>query len=141
LKHLSALNKYFWKYRYRFVIGIFFVSASNYLAVLAPEITGYIIGKLQEHLPGAKTSSVSHVHDWLVLRFVAWINDFSFTKLVAISSMTILLLAILRGVFMFFMRQTIIVMSRYVEYDQKMKCISIIKNSILLFIRHIAQAI
>lgn len=42
-----------------------------------------------------------------------------FTLLVAICCLTILMLAILRGIFMFFMRQTIIVMSRHIEYDQK----------------------
>jgi ATP-binding cassette subfamily B protein len=40
-------------------------------------------------------------------------------KVVAITGITILALALLRGFFMFLMRQTIIVMSRHIEYDQK----------------------
>ena len=38
---------------------------------------------------------------------------------VALTGITILVLALLRGFFMFLMRQTIIVMSRHIEYDQK----------------------
>lgn len=120
MKHLKAVNKYFWKYRYRFVTGILLVVASNYFAVLAPEITGYVVNKLQEMLPGAKP--VNHdlrEHDQLVNWFIQWVNTMTFSKLVAVCSITILLLALARGLFMFFMRQTIIVMSRHIEYDQK----------------------
>ncbi len=119
MKHLSALNKYFWKYRQRFLLGIFFVIASNYFAVLAPEVTGYIIGKVQALLPGAKPVTAKPTHDILVDYFIKWVNNFSYQKLVIISSVIILLLAVIRGLLMFFMRQTIIVTSRHVEYDLK----------------------
>ena len=121
MKHLSALNKYFWKYRFRFFLGIFFVVLSNYFAVLAPQITGFVVNQVQQQLPGAKPSSLKNTDDGLVTAFIQWVSssEFSFAWLVAICSMTILLLAILRGVLMFFMRQTIIVMSRHIEYDQK----------------------
>ena len=42
-----------------------------------------------------------------------------FTYNIVVYGLVILGMALLRGVFMFFMRQTIIVMSRLVEYDQK----------------------
>jgi ATP-binding cassette subfamily B protein len=121
VKHLSALNKYFWKYRFRFFLGIFFVVLSNYFAVLAPQITGFVVNQVQQQLPGAKPSSLKNTDDGLVTAFIQWVSssEFTFAWLVAICSMTILLLAILRGVLMFFMRQTIIVMSRHIEYDQK----------------------
>jgi len=121
VKHLSALNKYFWKYRFRFFLGIFFVVLSNYFAVLAPQITGFVVNQVQQQLPDAKPSSVKNTDDGLVTAFIQWVSssEFTFAWLVAICSMTILLLAILRGVLMFFMRQTIIVMSRHIEYDQK----------------------
>jgi ATP-binding cassette subfamily B protein len=45
--------------------------------------------------------------------------NFTFAGLVTFCSLVILILAIIRGVFMFFMRQTIIVMSRHIEFDQK----------------------
>ena len=121
MKHLSALNTYFWKYRNRFFIGIFFVVASNYFAVLAPQITGFVVNQVQQRLPGARPSVSRPVHDRLVDWFIDTIQagHFSFAWLIALCSVTILGLAIIRGVLMFFMRQTIIVMSRHIEYDQK----------------------
>jgi ATP-binding cassette subfamily B protein len=119
LKQLSAVYKYFWKYRFRFITGILLIVASNYFAVMVPEITGYIVGKVQEILPGGKPMVVRNEYDALVTSFIHWVNTMSFSKLVTVCCVTILLLAILRGVFMFFMRQTIIVMSRYIEFDQK----------------------
>ena len=120
MKELSALNVFFWKYRARFFIGIVFVVATNYLAVLAPQITGYVVGLVQAKLPGAK--SVSPVHNEVVSIGIDYISayfNFSFAGLITFCSLTILILAIIRGVFMFFMRQTIIVMSRHIEFDQK----------------------
>lgn len=119
MKHLVTLNKYFWKYRNRFFIGIFFVLANNYFAVLAPEITGFVVGRVQQQLPGAqplkRKESYQAPVQWLIDQF----KETSFESLVITCSLTILALALMRGVLMFFMRQTIIVMSRHIEYDLK----------------------
>jgi ATP-binding cassette, subfamily B, multidrug efflux pump len=120
VKELSALNVFFWKYRVRFFIGIVFVIATNYLAVLAPQITGYVVGLVQAKLPGSKI--VSPIHNEMVTIGIDQISthyNFTFAGLVTFCSLIILILAIIRGVFMFFMRQTIIVMSRHIEFDQK----------------------
>jgi len=120
VRELAALNQFFWKYRFRFFIGMLLVIATNYLAVLAPQITGYVVGLVQAKLPGGKP--VAGASNDLIIRAIAGIseaNHLSFGWLIAFCSITILILAILRGVFMFFMRQTIIVMSRHIEYDQK----------------------
>ncbi len=120
MKELSSLNVFFWKYRVRFFIGIVFVIATNYLAVLAPQITGYVVGLVQAKLPGAKI--VSPIHNEMVTIGIDQISthyNFTFAGLITFCSLTILILAIIRGVFMFFMRQTIIVMSRHIEFDQK----------------------
>ena len=120
MKELSALNVFFWKYRARFFIGIVFVIATNYLAVLAPQITGYVVGLVQAKLLGAKP--VTTVHNEMVTMGIDQIGNyynFTFAGLVTFCSLVILILAIIRGVFMFFMRQTIIVMSRHIEFDQK----------------------
>ena len=119
MKQLAAVNKYFWKYRYRFIVGIIFVILSNYFAVLAPEITGYVVNKVQEHLPGGKPVSVKESYNGIVMFFIGWVQQMSFATLVLVCSLTILVLALLRGLFMFVMRQTLIVMSRHVEYDMK----------------------
>ncbi len=120
MKELSALNVFFWKYRFRFFSGILLVIATNYLAVLAPQITGYVVSLVQAKLPGGKP--VDTLHSDLIISFIAKLgkqNGFSFAALITFCSITILILALIRSVFMFFMRQTIIVMSRHIEYDQK----------------------
>jgi ATP-binding cassette subfamily B protein len=62
-----------------------------------------------------------NAHDSIVNSFIKLINgnEFSFGWLIAICSLSILFIAIVRGILMFFMRQTIIVMSRHIEFDQK----------------------
>jgi len=120
VKELSALNVFFWKYRFRFFTGILLVIATNYLAVLAPQITGYVVSLVQAKLPGGK--QVSQIQNDFIVSFIAKFsmhNGFSFGSLITFCCVIILALAIIRSIFMFFMRQTIIVMSRHIEFDQK----------------------
>jgi ATP-binding cassette subfamily B multidrug efflux pump len=121
LKNLAAVNKYFWKYKFRFLAGILFIAASNYFAVLAPQVTSYVVNLVQQRLPNAKPAATHAFNDPLVEWFIAALDPVrgNFVKLVTICSVTILLLALARGLLMFLMRQTIIVMSRHIEYDQK----------------------
>jgi ATP-binding cassette, subfamily B, multidrug efflux pump len=120
LKHLSALNTYFWKYRKRFFIGIFFVVASNFFAVLAPRITGLLVTRVQQHLTHATMPIQPLSGDWVERVLQPVLNGtLPFSSMVTLCCLLILLSAILRGILMFFMRQTIIVMSRYIEFDQK----------------------
>ena len=122
MKHLKALNKYFWKYRVRLSIGILFIMISNYFSVLAPQITGFIIAFVNNESAATKVQGTSHrEYDILVIKFIEWIKGMQLTSMqvVVAAGLTILALALLRGFFMFLMRQTIIVMSRHIEYDQK----------------------
>lgn len=104
-------------------MGVVFIIISNYFAVLAPQVTGYIIDYVQRslQLPGYRVKTRASNYDVLVQKFIDKIESmqFSIPQIVAISGITIILLALLRGMFLFFMRQTIIVMSRHIEYDQK----------------------
>lgn len=101
-------------------MGILFVVASNYFGVLAPEITGYVVNAVQQHLPGTPAADPkAESYNAVVLFFINWVQSLDFGKLVLVCSITILLLALLRGLFMFMMRQTLIVMSRLIEYDMK----------------------
>lgn len=121
MKHLKTLNKYLWKYRVRFISGILFIIFSNYFAILAPQITGFIFDMLQQHLGvnGVRTKTIAY--DPFVTFFIGQMEeyDLTFTGKVAVFSITILVFALLSGFFMFLMRQTIIVMSRHIEFDQK----------------------
>lgn len=120
MKELSVLNKYFWKYRYRFILGFLFITASNYFAVMAPQVFRYVVGKLQETLPGPHPEAGTQVvKDAILSHFFTWMDSFPYAKMVLVCSIVIIVLALIRGLFMFFMRQTIIVMSRHIEYDQK----------------------
>ncbi|RYZ19253.1 MAG: ABC transporter ATP-binding protein [Chitinophagaceae bacterium] len=122
MKHLKHLRKYFFKYRWRLMAGIFFILVSNYFGILAPQVTGFIIKYVQEMLGHQAADAAGEGrYDVLVQRFIAYVrgHHFSISGVVTLAGITILLLALLRGLFMFFMRQTIIVMSRHIEYDQK----------------------
>ena len=121
MKHLKALNKYFWKYRVRLGIGTLFIIISNYFNVLQPQITGFIIDFVQRKLPNYKPRPKTPSYDISVAKLIHFVEGLNVSglKVVVICGITILALALLRGFFMFLMRQTIIVMSRHIEYDQK----------------------
>ncbi|MFN9710707.1 MAG: ABC transporter transmembrane domain-containing protein, partial [Bacteroidota bacterium] len=121
MSSLNALRPLFWKYRVRLFSGVLFILISNYFAVLAPQLTGYVIDSVQQYLPGKKDVVAKTYQDPLV----RWITEnirhyfLNFNAVIIACGVVLLLLALLRGLFMFFMRQTIIVMSRLMEYDQK----------------------
>ncbi len=123
MKHLKAVNKYFWKYRIRLSIGVLFVFLSNYFNVLTPQVTGFVIDFVQRslNLPGYQTRTTSPGYDPFVTKFIAKVEsaDYTLAKVVALCGISILVLALLRGFFLFLMRQTMIVMSRHIEFDQK----------------------
>ena len=114
MKHLAALNHFFWKYRYRFFLGIVFVILTNYFRILAPQLTGYVVNTV-----AGKDSSSHRQNDAIVDAIIAWLQHQSTGQKIVWCGITLLLLALISGFFMFMMRQTIIVMSRLVEYGQK----------------------
>jgi len=127
MKHLSVINKYFWKYKIRLLLGILFIVLSNYFRILSPQVSGYVVDKVEQMIQQKTSASVAHEkrreanYDALVQKFIGIIEsgDNSFGKNVVLCGIVLLGLALLGGFFMFLMRQTIIVMSRHIEYDQK----------------------
>src|SRR3954471_18970486 len=127
LKHLAALNKYFWKYRVRLSLGIAFVVLSNFFDILSPQLSGYIINmvshaiKQHQGIHEVIKYNESGNYNFLVQWFIKWISNsaFTYSSIVILAGVMLLIMALLRGFFMFLMRQTIIVMSRHIEYDQK----------------------
>lgn len=120
MKHLAALNQFFWKYRYRFLLGIIFIILSNYFRILAPQLTRYVINTVVSVVEGKATAVRSEKqHDFLVQEIINVLDQRSASEKILWCSITILLLAVAGGFFMFLMRQTIIVMSRLIEYNQK----------------------
>ena len=126
MKQLRAVNKYFLKYKWRLILGVIFIIVSNYFGILAPQITGYVVDKVEHQIKvvkalDAEAPVVRSFYDPLVRFFIQTIEgaEMSFSRLILFCGILLLVVALLRGFFMFLMRQTIIVMSRHIEFDQK----------------------
>lgn len=118
MKHLTSINKYFWRYKWLFILGILFVVLTNYFRILAPQLTGYIVNDVVADIASGKQPAATSNYDIIVQKLIAYYKT-SHQNKVMLTGITLLLLAILSGFFMFLMRQTLIVMSRHIEYDQK----------------------
>ncbi|MCE2832786.1 MAG: ABC transporter ATP-binding protein/permease [Chitinophagaceae bacterium] len=126
MKDLRTLNIYFRKYRGRLLLGLLFVFLSNYFGILAPQITGYVVDQVEIRMNDAdgspaETPPGKAFYDPLVETFIHLmdVSHRPFSSLVLWCGLLLLAVALLRGFFMFLMRQTLIVMSRHIEYDQK----------------------
>lgn len=122
---LSSLNKYFWKYKWHFLWGMIFIILSNYFRILTPQVTKYVLNTVEVslekgHTPAPGAAIKTH-YDPLVSLFIGQFNkkDSSFKTKILWSGIILLVLALISGFFMFLMRQTIIVMSRHIEFAQK----------------------
>jgi ATP-binding cassette, subfamily B, multidrug efflux pump len=101
VKTLSYLNKYFWKYRLRLFSGILFIGLSTWFSLVPANLVGKGLDFAAwaiEH-PQVPAETVA----WLLLRF----------------GLEVIAYTLAYGVFLFLNRQTIIVMSRLIEYDLK----------------------
>jgi len=108
MTHLHVLNHFFWKYRWHFFGGIFFVSLSNYFRVLQPQAIREALDLVINNLSLYRNFENSSLQNGLKLIL---------GRQLLLFGLFVLLFAGLMGLFMFFMRQTIIVMSRLMEYD------------------------
>ena len=107
---LAHLNKYLRKYRCRLLLGIFFVLCSNALSI-APAVL------IRESLDLFATEAPLEGVFADFLRAVGMAG--SLVNSLGMYALLILLLAVVKGVCMFFMRQMMIVTSRLIEYDLK----------------------
>ncbi|MEI6595961.1 MAG: ABC transporter, partial [Bacteroidota bacterium] len=110
LKALAHLNKYFIKYKYRLILGLIFVITSNLFAVFPAQSVRIAIDLVQENLLLYQLYSGSGIQSFVYIQ-VGFI--------VVYFSVLVIMFALIKGVFMFLKRQTLIVMSRHVEYDLK----------------------
>lgn len=101
MKELQYLNKYFIKYKYRFLLGLFITILAQVFSLFTPELIGNSIKIIEDYV---KTAS----------------KDVTALKVTLLKNILyILATTIIAGFFTFLMRQTLIVMSRYVEFDLK----------------------
>ena len=110
MKELAYLNKYLYKYRYRILLGLLFIIVSNILAIIPAQIVRRVINLVEENIALFRLFDDFSLQEKIYTVFAGSI---------LIYGVAILVLALLKGLFTFFMRQTIIVMSRLVEYDLK----------------------
>lgn len=110
LKSLGALNKYLIHYKYYLLGGIVFIGISNYFRVLQPKYFREALDMIIETVPMYNMVSGSddaHILYGYIVKNIMWFGVF------------VILQALIMGIFMYFMRQTIIVMSRLIEYDMR----------------------
>ena len=104
-------------------MGVVFIVLSNYFRILSPQLTKYVLNTVEHTLKGdiAKPTIKSNydplVHKYFIQRLER--SNPSFKERILVSGIVLLVLALISGFFMFLMRQTIIVMSRHIEFDQK----------------------
>lgn len=110
MKELRSVNKYFLKYKWLLLLGILFVVTSNIFGLYTPEYIRYTVDIVKENLTTYQLINGFNGQEAFKSHFLYYIVFFSFV---------ILITSLIKGLLMFFMRQTIIVMSRKVEYDQK----------------------
>ncbi|MBI3509817.1 MAG: ABC transporter ATP-binding protein [Bacteroidetes bacterium] len=100
MRSLGYLNKFFWRYRLRFFSGIIFISLSTFFITSSVDFLG-------RGLDFARTAMTHHFD-----------RDKTFHVLFLYGA-EIILYTLAYGFFLFLNRQTIIVMSRLIEYDMK----------------------
>lgn len=105
MKSLWTLNRYFWRYRWRFAIGFFCVGTAATFAVF-PAV---FIRRAFDEVAVAMTE----------IGLAGSMASEPLKKALLIYSMVILGMSVMKGLFTFFMRQTLIVMSRLIEADLK----------------------
>ncbi len=101
MKELQYLNKYFIKYKFQFLLGILITIAAQIFSLFTPELVKRSIDSTQDFLE-KKDAEASVLY-----------------SLLAENLLLIIITTLIGGVLTFFMRQTLIVMSRHVEFDLK----------------------
>jgi ATP-binding cassette subfamily B protein len=108
MKELAYLNKFFYKYRWKFLLGIFFVAISNYFRILQPQAIRHALDLVLENVNLYRLYDGFPQQSQLLKSLGSSLMYFGVLTLI---------FALLMGIFMYYMRQTIIVMSRWIEYD------------------------
>lgn len=90
------------RYKWRLILGTIFIICSNVFFVQQPGLIRDAINEIEDFIANVDPQATSNI-----LKQGLWLSGL-YT-----------LLSILKGIFLFFTRQTIIIMSRFIEYDLK----------------------
>ena len=101
MRALQYLNRYFKKYKFLLLLGLLFTVSSRVFAVLAPSLVGDSITAIEQFVRSGET-------------------DLTNIKRLLLTNIALIVgAALVSGIFTFSMRQTIINVSRHIEYDLK----------------------
>ena len=101
MRALQYVNRYLKKYRYLLLLGFFFTVSSRVFAVLAPSLVGDSITEIEQFIQSGS-------------------SDLSAIKKILVTNIALIIgAAFISVAFTFSMRQTIINVSRHIEYDLK----------------------
>lgn len=101
MRALQYLNRYLKKYRFLLLLGLLFTVSSRVFAVLAPSLVGDSITAIEQFIRSGEA-------------------DLTDIKRLLLTNIALIVgAAVISGIFTFSMRQTIINVSRHIEYDLK----------------------
>ena len=107
MKSLAYLNKYLVKYKWRLMLGTVFITASNFFGVEMPRLVKKAVDLFEKKIGSIRSSSLTEMDRSEIL------DGALYLALIYVG------FSIVRGFFVFLNRQTIIIMSRLIEYDLK----------------------
>jgi ATP-binding cassette subfamily B multidrug efflux pump len=110
MKHLAHLNKYLVKYKWYLIWGTIFTIISNLFGIIPAQVVRHALDMVRDNI------DVYFLFEGSRLQTEMY-SVFAFS--IALFGGLILAMAILKGIFLFAVRQTLIVMSRHIEYDLK----------------------
>lgn len=126
MKPLWRLNKFFLKYKGLLLLGTVFTLISNIFVIIPAQLVrlaiDYVVESLSIYRPLQQADAGEMARE-------------IFLKFVFVFGILILVMALLRGFFLFLIRQTIIIMSRKIEFDMKNEIYSHYQNLPLSFYR------
>jgi ATP-binding cassette, subfamily B, multidrug efflux pump len=110
MKELAYLNKYFYKYKLYLFWGIVFTLISNLFGIVPAQVVRHALEMVKSNIDlyFLFENSSLQISSYKII-----------TYSIAVFGILILAMAILKGIFLFAVRQTLIVMSRHIEYDLK----------------------
>lgn len=108
MQPLARLNHFFWKYKRLFIPGLLCAAVSAAFSVAVPMMVRIIIDTIPRFV------SLYHIYAGTPIQGYLYAEFFVVLLLFGAS---IIGLSLTSGLFTFLMRQTIVVMSRHVEYD------------------------
>ena len=100
MKELKHLNKYFYKYKHLFIIGVIITVIARFFALYTPKLVGNSMTIIEDYFN--KLLSLEEIKSQLLQNILH-----------------IVLATLIAGIFTFLMRQSLIVMSRHIEFDLK----------------------